>query len=168
MRRPNLARKTQHRCHGSPERFEVLADWIAERYGNSVAYIADVAGGQGLLTRLLRKRHNYQAELIDPRGWCLRGVPNRQEAFDAGLASYYDLIVGLHPDEATRPVAEAALLRPTILITCCNFWSEDKLGRDELVEAIAAFYRAHSVRYERVTFGFKGPKNIGLVSEPPR
>ena len=163
-----MARKTQHRCHGSPERFEVLADWISERYGNSVEYIADVAGGQGLLTRLLRKRYNYQAELIDPRGWCLRGVPNREEAFDAGLASFYDLIVGLHPDEATRAVAEAALLRPTILIPCCNFWSEEKLGRDELVEAIAAYYRANGVRYERVTFRFKGPKNIGLVSEPPR
>ena len=39
---------------------------------------------------------------------------------------------------------------------------------DSLVAAIAAFYQQHGVRYERVTFDFKGPKNIGLVSEPPQ
>jgi hypothetical protein len=53
------------------------------------------------------------------------------------------------------------------VIPCCNFWSEKKLGRDELVAAIVAYYCVHGVRYERVTFRFKGPKNIGLVSKPP-
>ena len=162
-----MARRIQHRLHGAPQRFELLADFIHARYGRSVQYIADVAGGQGLLTRILRKKYNYEAELIDPRGWCLRGVPNRQEPFDPAMASYHDLVVGLHPDEATRAVAEAALLRPTIVIPCCNFWSPEKLGRDELVEAIASYYRAHGARYQRIVFGFKGPKNIGLVSEPP-
>jgi hypothetical protein len=50
---------------------------------------------------------------------------------------------------------------------CCNFWSEEKLGRDELVEAIAHYYREHGVSFERVVFPFKGPKNVGLVSNPP-
>ena len=68
-------------------------------------------------------------------------MDNRQVELDPATAGYYDLIVGLHPDEATRAVAEAALVRPAVLIPCCNFWSEEKLGRDELVEAIEAFYR---------------------------
>lgn len=160
-----MARR-QHRFHGAADRFEVLAEYIDGRYGKSVQYIADVAGGQGMLARLLNKRFNYQAEVVDPRGWTLRGVPGRAVEMDAALASFYDLIVGLHPDEATRAVAEAARVRPAILIPCCNFWSEQKLGRDELVDAIAAYYQQHNVRYERVTFSFKGPKNIGLVSEP--
>ena len=158
---------SRHRFHGDPVRFEVLADFVADRYGSRVQHIADVAGGQGMLSRLLRKRYNYDCEVIDPRGWTLRGVPGRAVELDPDEAAYYDLIVGLHPDEATRAVAEAALVRPAILIPCCNFWSEDKLGRDELVEAIARYYREHGVRHERVTFGFRGPKNIGLVSEPP-
>ena len=162
-----MGRKQQHRFHGDPDRFEVLSDYIYQRYGRDITYIADVAGGRGMLARLLRKKHNYQAEVVDPRGWALAGIPSRQVEFDAGMAGYYDLVVGLHPDEATRAVAEAALLRPVILIPCCNFWSEDKLGREELLEAIAAFYQSHGVRYERVDFAFKGPKNIGLVSEPP-
>ena len=161
-----MGRKQQHRFHGDPDRFEVLSDYIHERYGRDITYIADVAGGRGMLSRLLRKKYNYQSEVVDPRGWALAGVPSRQVAFEASQASYYDLVVGLHPDEATRAVAEAALLRPAILIPCCNFWSEDRLGRDELVEAIAAYYQANGVRYERVVFPFKGPKNVGLVSEP--
>ena len=144
-----------------------MATFIYERYGLSVNYIADVAGGQGMLSRILRKKYNYEAEVVDPRGWTLRGVPNRAEEFDPALAPYYDLIVGLHPDQATGAVAEAALVKPVIVVPCCNFWSEEKLGRDELVQAVAEFYRENYVWFERTIFDFKGPKNIGLVSEPP-
>ncbi len=157
----------RHRFHGDPTRFEVVAEFIYDRYFRDVEYIADVAGGQGMLCRILNTKYNYTCEVIDPRGWTLRGVDNHEEEMDVSLARYYDLIVGLHPDEATRPVAQAARIRPTVLIPCCNFWSEEKLGRDELVEAIEHYYRKVGVRYERVTFNFKGPKNIGIVSEPP-
>jgi len=158
--------RQQHRFHGAQERFEVLADFINEEFGKSVHYIADVAGGQGLLTRMLNKKYNYECEVVDPRGWVMKGVPNRQEEFRPSMADYYDLIVGLHPDEATRAVAEAALVRPTIVVPCCNFWSEEKLGRDELVEAIEDYYRQHGVSFRRVIFDFGGPKNVGIVSEP--
>jgi hypothetical protein len=157
--------RQQHHFHGDARRFEVLADYVAERYGNSVRCIADVAGGQGMLARLLAKR-NYETEVVDPRGWVMRGVRSRAEAFDAGMADYYDLIIGLHPDEATRAVAAAAIVRPAIILPCCNFWSEERLGRDKLLEAIEQYYRDHGVRFERVVFDFRGPKNIGLVSEP--
>jgi len=157
---------TRHRFHGDPARFDVLAKYVYERYGRSVQYIADVAGGQGMLTRILNKQYNYQCEVIDPRGWVLKGVPNRAEEFDPRMAEYYDLVIGLHPDEAMRQVAEAALVRPAIMIPCCNFWSEEKLGRDALVDAVADYYDQHGVCYERVTFRFRGPKNIGLVSIP--
>jgi hypothetical protein len=76
------------------------------------------------------------------------------------------LIVGLHPDEAMRAVAKAALVRPAIMVPCCNFWSKEKLGRDPLLEAVEDYYRQHQITFERVTFAFKGPKNIGLVSDP--
>jgi hypothetical protein len=158
--------RQQHRFHGDPQRFDALAAFIAERYGDSIRYIADVAGGQGMLSRLLNKRFNYESEVVDPREWVLRGVPHRAEPFRPDIADFYDLIVGLHADQATRPVAEAARLRPAILVPCCNFWSADKLGQDELLAAIEAFYADAGVRFERVRFDFKGPKNVGLVSEP--
>ena len=158
--------RQQHRLYGDPDRFEVLAQYVSDTYGNSISYIADVAGGQGLLTRILNKKFHYHSEVIDPRGWVLKGVPNRPEEFSPALAAYYDLIIGLHPDEATRAVAEAAAIRPVIVIPCCNFWSEEKLGRDALVAAIADYYTTLKISFQPVTFNFKGPKNIGLVSSP--
>ena len=157
----------RHRFHGDATRFDVLASFIYDRYGSSIEYIADVAGGQGMLARILNKKYNYTCEVVDPRGWVLKGVPNRKQEFDPALAPYYDLIVGLHPDEALRATAQAALIRPAILIPCCNFWSEEKLGRDALLAAIEQYYVQHGVSFERIVFSFKGPKNIGLVSRPP-
>jgi len=158
----------RHRFHGDPARFDVLARFIADRYGSSVKHIADVAGGQGMLTRVLRKKHNYDAEVVDPRGWTLRGVGSRETTFSADEASYYDLIVGLHPDEATRPVVEAATVRPVVLVPCCNFWDTTrKLGTRPLVDAIGEYYTDNHVTFEVVALGFKGPKNLALVSTPP-
>ncbi len=163
-----MTQSTRHRFHGDPKRFEVVAAFIQERFGTTVRYLADVAGGQGMLCRLLRKKYNYDCEVVDPRGRTLQGVPSRSVDFKLSMADYYDLIISLHADEATRPVAQAALLRPVLLVPCCNFWSDEKLGRDELLEAIENYYRQHQVAFERVTFPFKGPKNIGIVSEPTK
>lgn len=158
-----------HKVHGDPDRFELVADFISDNYGKTIKYIADVAGGQGMLTRMLNKKYGYESEVIDPRGWALKGVPTRQEEYSSDMADYYDLIIGLHPDEATRAVAESAKIRPAILIPCCNFWDrENKLGRDVLLDEIEKYYRKNGISSKRITFDFKGPKNIGLVSEPPR
>ena len=119
-----------------------------------------------MLCRILRKKYNYDCEVVDPRGWTLKGVPNQTVELDQSMASYYDLIVGLHPDEAMRALAQCALVRPAIMIPCCNFWSDDRLRQEELLKSVEGYYQTHGVRCERVTFPFNGPKNIGIVSEP--
>lgn len=145
----------------------MVAEFIAERFPG-VRYIADVAGGQGMLTRVLRKRFGYEAELVDPRGWSLKGVPARAELFDASMADYYDLVVGLHPDEALRSVVESAGQTSAFVVPCCNFWSADaKLGRDELIERIAGFHTGRGGTAEHVVLNFKGPKNHALILLPP-
>ena len=100
------------------------------------------------------------------RGWTLKGIPNRCEEFNPSMADFYDLIIGLHPDEATRSVVESAHLKPVIMIPCCKWWSDKKLGRDELIEEIENYYQKHQIKFEKVIFSFRGPKNIGLVSNP--
>lgn len=158
---------TRHRFHGDPDRFEATADFVAARYGSSVSYIADVAGGQGLLARILRKQHNYDAEVVDPRGWTLRGVPARQEVFTSESATFYDLVIGLHPDEALPEVVEAALLRPAVIVPCCNFFDRNRrLGRDDLLGAIETRLTVDGVQVDRQVLEFSGPFNIALVTEP--
>jgi hypothetical protein len=165
-RRDNLS-VSRHRFHGDPARFEAIARFIDDRYGRSVTFVADVAGGQGMLTRILRKQYNYDAEVVDPRGWALRGVPVRQEAFTSDLAMFYDLVIGLHPDEALPAVVEAALHRPAVIVPCCNFFDQThRLGRDDLLKAIERRLIRGRVHVERRTFDFRGPFNIALVTEP--
>jgi len=154
---------TKRRFHGDPVRFEVIADFVADNF-RTVKYVADVAGGQGMLSRLLDRR-GYVSEVIDPRGWTMAGVKKRQEEYSADMADYYDLIVGVHPDEATRPVVASAKVRPVIVIPCCNFWYLDrKLGRDALLDEIEMYLKANKIEYERVDFNFMGPKNVGFVT----
>lgn len=156
----------RHRFHGDPNRFQVISDYISKNFSN-VKKIADVAGGQGMLCRILKKKYNFEPEVIDPRGYTLVGVANRKEEYSADIADYYDLIVGLHPDEALKEIVLSTLIRPVILIPCCNFWTkEKKLGRDALLEEIEKFYVSHNIKYQRVIFDFEEPKNIGLVSQP--
>jgi hypothetical protein len=156
----------QHRFHGDPERFDVVAEFIATTFSHTVNYIADVAGGQGLLSRILKKKYQYESEVIDPRGWALRGVQARQEHFSSSMAEYYDLIVGLHPDEALREVAAAGLIRPTIVVPCCNFWQEERLGRDALVAAIREYFEVRGVPHRIERLSFRGPHNIAVITAP--
>jgi hypothetical protein len=138
---------------------------VIERFSGGVKYVADVAGGKGLLTRVLSKRGNFICELIDPRKTVVKGIRHRAEEFRAEMANYYDLLVGLHPDDALRELVNAALIRPVVLIPCCNFWDNQRRSHDELLEAIEDFYRDHSVHFERIALDFKGPKNVTIVSE---
>ena len=158
--------RKQFKCHGDENRFEAVADFIHEYYGATVKYIADVAGGQGLLSRVLKKRYNYESEVIDPRGFVLKGVSNRACEYSVEMASYYDLIVGLHPDEATKPVVHSALIKPILVVPCCNHWNEEiKLSSKELILSIEDYLKENDVSFERTTFNFKGPKNIGIITK---
>ena len=157
---------TRHRFHGDPARFEVVARFIADRFPDA-RYVADVAGGQGMLTRILRKRFGVEAEVVDPRGWALKGVPARAELYTPAMADYYDLVVGLHPDQALRSVVESAATAAVLVVPCCNFWARDRrLGRNELIEQISEFHNSLGGASERVTLEFSGPANRGLILRP--
>ena len=153
------------RFHGDPARFEAVATFVAEEFGRRVRYVADVAGGQGQLSRELRKRHGYEAEVVDPRPHRLRGVTGATEPFSADRATYYDLVIGLHPDEATRAVVEAAVVRPIVIVPCCNFWDRgQKLGRDALLDAIERWLEDRGVASRRAQLAFAGPMNVAIVT----
>ena len=155
-----------HRFHGDPARFDAVADFVATRFPEART-AADVAGGQGMLARRLTKHHNVDCEVVDPRGWTLRGVRSRTSEYTAEMAAFYDVVIGLHPDEALREVVASAVERPVVVVPCCNFWSrEEKLGRDALLTAIE-HHHARIGSTERATFDFRGPKNVGLVLLPP-
>lgn len=157
--------RMQVKCHGDDARFEEVAAFIYDRFGPSIRYIADVAGGQGLLSRILNKKYNYESEVIDPRHYQLVGVKNRECEYRSDMAGFYDLVVGLHPDEATRDVVESAKTTRVLVVPCCNFWDKSrKLGAKELVADIEKWLDENGIRYEIVPFRFTGPKHVGILT----
>lgn len=153
------------KCNGDDSRFEEVASFVHNRFGNSIKYIADVAGGQGMLSRILNKKYNYDTEVIDHRHYHVVGVKNRECEYKSDMAGFYDLIIGLHPDEAIRDVVESAKKRPILVVPCCNFWDRSKkLGTKEMIIEISKWLDENKIKYEIITFNFKGPKNIGILT----
>ena len=160
-----MGRKKQIKCNGDINRFEEVANFVYNRFGNNIKYIADVAGGQGMLSRILNKKYNYISEVIDPRHYQIVGVKNQECEYTSDMADFYDLIIGLHPDEAIREVVESAKYRPILVIPCCNFWdTSKKLGTKEMIEEISIWLKNNNIKYEIINFNFKGPKNIGILT----
>lgn len=153
--------------HGDSTRFETVAQVIWETYDQKIHYIADVAGGQGMLSRILNKKYNYESEVIDPRTYQLRGVDARAEEYTSDMADYYDLVIGLHPDQATRPVVESALVRPIFVVPCCNFWDRSrKLGRDALVDEICEYLNENDIKYKKLELPLTTPYRIAVYTLP--
>ena len=157
--------RNQYKCHGDDSRFDEVAKFVYDNFGNTITHIADVAGGQGLLTKVLNKKYNYESEVIDPRKHQIKGVPGRQILYSNDMADFYDLIIGLHPDEATIEVVKSACKRPVLVIPCCNHWDKTKkLGSKELISDICVYLQGEDVDYDIIKFYFKGPKNIGILT----
>ena len=110
-------------------RHELFASWIARTYPH-VETIMDVAGGNGLLSHGLLNL-GYKVILVDPDPRCqhVHIIPKPLYGDGSDLLETYcdlrsvDLIVGMHPDQATEPIVETAekLGVPFCMVPCCVF-----------------------------------------------
>ena len=120
-------------------RFRVFAEFIRETYPRG-AKVADVAGSRGSLSWHLREL-GFHPTIVDVRDsrhprWVHRAL--RKDSRDLGRLvriprivakvqnmdlSGFDLIVGLHPDEATEHIVRAALAcgKDFAVVPCCVF-----------------------------------------------
>lgn len=99
---------------GNRHRFEVVADFVQRNFPPPLS-IADVAGGQGNLSFILAQK-GYDCTVIDPRNTGLSKNERRlsrrkgirfghaRKEFAPEMAAGFDLIIGLHPDEATEAI----------------------------------------------------------------
>jgi hypothetical protein len=99
-------------------RFELFAQFISERF--PATRIFDIAGGQGRLNESLTKL-GHTVTTFDLRH---KHLPVRfaQRAFTLEEPCEADLLVGMHPDGATRIIIEYAALHrlPFAVVPCCS------------------------------------------------
>ncbi len=118
-------------------RFQLLADFVATSFDVSMR-VADVGGGKGLLTYLLRQR-GFSAWVIEPEFQHLPDkyknlntgkrvkipqdeiVPRISEAFEVEHAKDFDLLIGLHAHGSNLKMLEAAACYqiPCVVMPCC-------------------------------------------------
>ncbi|KAF0713760.1 hypothetical protein AaE_011713 [Aphanomyces astaci] len=127
------------------QRARIFTDWLVEQYGvarlQEGSGVIDVAGGKGDVSFELWLRRDIPTTLIDPRQVKTRrthlkymaqhGKPKwthmMAELNDDLIAAHDPLfrscsiVVGMHPDEATEAIVDAALAmnKPFAIVPCC-------------------------------------------------
>jgi hypothetical protein len=127
---------------GDTGRFKIFSDFIERNWPNAHR-IADIGGGSGLLSLELAKR-GYEPTVFEPANHnsqaAMRHAASKQEIPLGGLHDIdrkrlvirhtedcgellgdYDLLVGLHPDEATEIIVRLGLglRKPFAVVPCC-------------------------------------------------
>jgi hypothetical protein len=99
-------------------RFSVFAQFLAQRF--DARRVFDVAGGMGRLNEALTAR-GVQVVTFDRRHRHL-SVPYAERPFTLDEPCEADLVVGMHPDGATRVIIEYAALHriPFAVVPCCS------------------------------------------------
>jgi hypothetical protein len=123
---------------GDTRRFDVMADLVAERFpGHRSARVVDVAGGRGGLQAALRQRGFTCVTSVDVRAQYAKGRKGyRYGLFTSDYAENFDLVVAMHPDDATDHAILYAVKRdlPFVVCPCCVRPSADhnyKAGKND-------------------------------------
>ena len=129
---------------GKPYRASQFADWLIATFGvealRTGTGVLDVAGGRGDVSFELHTKRGIPCTLVEPRP---RKLSRLQHAYmrahpDATLCEHAQalfsaelwprfaqcsVVVGMHPDQATEPIVDAALAlgKPFAVVPCCVF-----------------------------------------------
>jgi hypothetical protein len=101
------------------KRFELFARFLVERFAEA-RRVYDVAGGMGRLSEELG-RLGREATTFDQRHKHL-DVPYAERRFTLDEPCACDLVVGMHPDGATRVIIDYAARHgiPFAVVPCCS------------------------------------------------
>jgi len=109
---------------GDPRRFDLFARLIKSIFSPTIyPLIADIAGGKGHLQTALRE-HGFKPTTFDKRAY-RKDRPGRfnyrYRYFDDKINETFNLLVGMHPDEATDVIITQAAKRsiPFAVCPCC-------------------------------------------------
>jgi hypothetical protein len=109
---------------GDRRRFDVFARFIANQVPKPIrgdVRVADVAAGKGALSFALREHGFTHITPFEPsprKGGQVRRLGIRAQLFTPEIARDFDLVVGMHPDEATDCILDGAAKAGIMAIVC--------------------------------------------------
>lgn len=163
---------------GDKRRFNLFADLIVKHFPPAYYHnIADVAAGKGHLQLALRERGYKNVISFDKRKrkFRVRKAGIKQDYhyrwFDSRVKQNFDLIVALHPDEATdHVIVEAGKGRiPFVLCPCCvkpdavTYWGSYKF--EEWVNHLKRLALKDNFEIQEIYLKMQG-RNLVLIGKP--
>lgn len=157
---------------GDSKRFRKFAELISYHFPNREQRIADVASGNGSLQQELRQRSFINIISWDKRRRNAKGRPGyRYKLFNWRCDEKYDLVIGMHPDEATDHIIMYAVRNniPFVVCPCCikpsAYIYNDKSNFELWVEHLKRLARGFIIteHYLRID-----GKNLVLIGKPRR
>jgi hypothetical protein len=143
-------------------RFDRFADFIVRRFPFRYARIWDVAGGQGWLNAALTARGRHVVTFDRKEIHLAVRFAERPFTLDEPCAC--DLVVGLHPDGATRLIIEYAARHhvPFAVIPCC---SDNGMSYKPWMRHLADVARTLGLLVEEDNIKISGRSRV-IVGEP--
>ena len=106
---------------GDKRRFDLFANYIKVHFPN-VKSVADIAGGKGYLQVALKEQGIKEVITLDKGKRCKRGINYKHQLLSNNTKlKNVNLLVGMHPDEATDVIITQASKRgiPFSIVPCC-------------------------------------------------
>jgi hypothetical protein len=142
-------------------RFDLFARFIVGRFAAPRIY--DVAGGLGRLNEELT-RLGRSVTTFDQR---VKHAPVRyvERAFSLAEPCECDLVVGLHPDGATRGIIEFGAMHriPFAVVPCC---SDNGMPYKPWMRHLVVLAEASGFRVELASLAMEGRSQV-IVGSPP-
>lgn len=106
---------------GDPRRFQVMADAIEKLWPDRETRYADIAAGKGYLHAALYQLGYRNGTCFDKRIRKARRPYYQYRWFDRHVRQDFDVLLGMHPDEATDVIISEAARRgvPFAIVPCC-------------------------------------------------
>lgn len=150
------------------QRNKVFATFLKKQFINHPTSILDVACGDGRLTKILSETFPFASVIgIDPkpRGNKRRIKFLRGEFPERVKVGEYDLIVGMHPDEATWTIVqESCRYRITFaVVPCCLLCVPPSFPGGNMyhwVQYIADYAKDHKMRVTSTILKMRGANQV--------
>lgn len=150
---------------GDSRRFDLFACFLANKFKPSkYQKVADVAGGKGYLNLSLKEHGFNKVVTFDPhiRKERIRQIEFQKRLFNESITDDFNLIIGMHPDEATDHIIVQATRRrvPFSVVPCCvkpsavAFWG--KHGYNEWVSHLKSLARKTGYMVEETRLRMNG------------
>lgn len=148
---------------GDLRRFDLFADLVVRHFPDARS-IYDVAGGMGKLNLALTAR-GKQVTTFDRR-WKRAEVRYAERLFTMVEPCGCDLLVGMHPDGATRIIVEYAArhLRPFAIVPCC---ADNGMSYKPWVRHLAELGASLGFKVAEVELPMRGRARV-LIGSPGR